>query len=128
MIISLQNPSLRMLAGNHVFDKILKICYNMCHEMGDIMFGPKITYVGRTSFEPGTHYVLARYSLEKKGLMSKELNNQSQLSLPLGYTIVSADDESILYVNTQKVRAKRYRDEKTNQLFSPEFGTPSRTR
>ncbi len=92
------------------------------------MFGSKVTYVGMTSFAPGTHYVLARYSLQKKGLMSKEINDQSQLPLPLGYTIVSADDESILYVNTKKVRAKKYRDEKTNQEFSPEFGTPSRTR
>ncbi len=92
------------------------------------MFKPKVTSVGMTSFEPGTHYVLVRDSLEKKGLMSKIVNNQSQLKPPLGYTIVSADDETILYVNTTKVKAKKYRDEKTNQLFAPEFGTPVKTR
>lgn len=95
---------------------------------GKIMLKTKVTYVGMTSFEPGEHFVLARYSLKKKGLVSMEMNCQSQLSLPQGYTIVSADDEAVLYVNTKKVRAKRYRDEKTNQLFSPEFGTPSRIR
>ena len=96
--------------------------------MGDIMFGSKVTDVGMTSFEPGTHYVLVRYNLEKKGLISREVNNQAQLSLPEGYTIVSADDESILYVNTKRVKTKKYRDEKTNQIFSPEFGISSKNR
>lgn len=35
MIMSLRNRSLQMLAGSCVFDKTLKICYNMRHEMGE---------------------------------------------------------------------------------------------
>ena len=100
----------------------------MRQEMGDIMFGSKVTHVNMTSFDPGTHYVLARYSLEKKGLKSKEIDNQSQIRIPVGYTIVSADDSSILYVNTKRVRAERYKDEKTGELFSPDFGTPTKIR
>lgn len=95
------------------------------------MFGsksPKNIQIGSTFFEPNKHFILVRYNLEEKGFINGSMYGQDQLVTPLGYTIVSSDSESILYVNTVKVKAKVYKNVKTNKKFSPEFGTPVKTR
>lgn len=95
------------------------------------MFGsksPKNIQIGSAFFEPNMHFILVRYNLEKKGFITGSMDDKNQLSFPPGYTIVSSDSESILYVNTVKVKAKVYKNVKTNKKFSPEFGTPVKTR
>lgn len=95
------------------------------------MFGSKRAKnieVGFTFFDPNTHFILVRYNLEKKGFINGSMYNQDQLVTPLGYTIVSSDTESILYVNTVKIKTKVYKNVENNRRFCPEFGTPVKTK
>ena len=90
--------------------------------------GPKNIEVGFTCFDPNTHFILVRYNLEEKGFVNGSMDNQDQLVTPPGYTIVSSDSESILYVNTVKIKTKVYKNLKNNKRFCPEFGKPVKTR
>lgn len=85
------------------------------------MFGMNLTYVGMEVFQPETHYVFV-HGLKQSKFRHKMCDSQAQLTCPLGYKIVNADFNTILFVNKVAVKTKVY--EKNGERFSPEFGTP----